>query len=195
SNAWQKSNFRLVCATNKNLRQAVEEGKFRQDLYFRISDCEYTVPSLDKRKEDIPLLVNHFLAGHFSGKQCPQIDKLVMEYLVQRPYPGNIRELKQLTQRIALKHLHHKKITIGEIPLNDRIGLQPAENVSLTGNIKDIIKTALLTGRDWWNIKDHISETAIQVALDLESNNKQKAAERLGVDVRTVQQYVRKKNA
>jgi transcriptional regulator with GAF, ATPase, and Fis domain len=195
SNTWQKTNFRLVCATNKNLRQAVEEGKFRQDLYFRISDCEYTVPSLQERKEDVPLLVNYFLTGLFAGKQCPQIDKLVMEYLVQRNYPGNIRELRQLTQRIALKHLHHKKITIGEIPLHDRVGLQPAENTPLSGNIKDIIKTALLTGKDWWNIKDHISETAIQVALDLEGNNKQKAAERLGVDVRTVQQYVKKKTS
>jgi transcriptional regulator with GAF, ATPase, and Fis domain len=56
-----------------------------------------------------------------------------------------------------------------------------------------LIRKALLTGENWWNLKDKISGTAIQVALELEQNNKLKAAERLGVDVRTVQQYVRKK--
>ena len=60
-------------------------------------------------------------------------------------------------------------------------------------SIKALIRNALLTGENWWNLKSRISETAIQVALDLEGNNKQKAAERLGVDVRTVQQYVKKK--
>lgn len=59
--------------------------------------------------------------------------------------------------------------------------------------MEGLIRKALLTGETWWKLKDKISETAIQVALDLEDNNKQKAAERLGVDVRTVQQYAKKK--
>jgi transcriptional regulator with GAF, ATPase, and Fis domain len=194
SNTWQKTNFRLVCATNKDLRKAMNEGRFRQDLYYRIADCEYHVPSLHERKEDIPAIVNYFLARQFTEETCPAVDKLVMDYLVQRNYPGNIRELKQLIQRIALKHVKHKKITIGEVPIDDRNSLTTGEK--LNGNMngmETLIRTALLTGENWWNLKNKISETAIQVALDLEGNNKQKAAERLSVDVRTVQQYVKRK--
>jgi transcriptional regulator with GAF, ATPase, and Fis domain len=194
SNNWQKTSFRLVCATNRNLKHAVAEGRFRQDLYFRISDCQFHVPALDERKEDIPVLVNYFLSKLFDEKKCPELDKPVIEYLVKRKYPGNIRELKQLVNRLALKHVEHRKITIGEVPAEDRF----ADDTEKTNNnghdsIESIIRKALLTGEDWWKLKDRISETAIQVALDLEENNKQKAAERLGVDVRTVQQYVKKK--
>jgi transcriptional regulator with GAF, ATPase, and Fis domain len=192
SNTWQKTAFRLVCATNCDLRKAVTEGRFRQDLYFRIAGCECTVPELSSRKDDVPCLVSHFLSKLFSEGQCPEVDKAVMDYLVQRDYPGNVRELKQLVQRIAIKHVQHKKITIGEVPEKERnqyCGHKVRNNVE---GIEEAIRKALLTGEDWWNLKGRISETAIRVALDLENNNKQKAAERLGVDVRTVQQYVKK---
>jgi transcriptional regulator with GAF, ATPase, and Fis domain len=194
SNSWQKTSFRLVCATNRNLQHEVEKGSFRQDLFFRISDSQFHVPSLAERREDIPALASHFLSMLFDEKKCPQLDRAVTEYLVNRHYPGNIRELRQLVQRLALKHTDHNKITIGEVPVNDRIqlnGICQAENNH--DGIETLIRKALLTGQDWWKLKDKISETAIQVALDLENNNKQKAAERLGVDVRTVQQYVKKK--
>jgi transcriptional regulator with GAF, ATPase, and Fis domain len=194
SNTWQKSSFRLVCATNKDLAKSVEQGHFRQDLYYRIADCAFRVPSLQERKDDIPLLVNSFLGGTFPEGKRPQMDKLVMDYLTQRNYPGNVRELKQLMQRIALKHVEHKRITIGEVPLGDRAQLCAGEKPqAVLDGMSGLIRNALLTGENWWNLKNRISETAIQVALDLEGNNKQKAAERLGVDVRTVQQYTKKK--
>lgn len=193
SNTWQKTNFRLVCATNKDLRKAVAKGRFRQDLYYRIADCEYIVPSLQERKEDIPLLVDCFLSLLIPDKK-PIVDKLVMDYLVQRNYPGNIRELKQLVQRIALRHVQHKKISIGDVPVGDRPHVCAGNKTNgHSDSMKALIRNALLTGETWWNLKTTISETAIQVALDLEGNNKQKAAERLSIDVRTVQQYVKKK--
>jgi transcriptional regulator with GAF, ATPase, and Fis domain len=194
SNAWQKTDFRLIAATNKDLRKLVDEGRFRQDLYFRIADCEFRLPPLRERKDDIPALVDYFFSKLFAVNKRPVVDKLVMEYLVQRNYPGNVRELKQLVQRIALKHVEHKNITIGEVPAEDRKQFCTAEYVHTPAeDMQTIIRKALLTGEDWWKLKDRISETAIQVALDLESNNKQKAADRLGVDVRTVQQYVKRK--
>ena len=191
SNTWQKTNFRLICATNRDLRKAMNEGRFRQDLYYRIADCEYRLPSLNERKEDVPALVNYFLSKQFPETNCPVVDKPVMDYLVQREYPGNVRELKQLVQRIALKHVGHKSITIGEVPQDDRNVLS-SEKSNGSNGMDAIIRKALLTGESWWDLKNKISETAIHVALELESNNKQKAAERLGVDVRTVQQYVKK---
>jgi transcriptional regulator with GAF, ATPase, and Fis domain len=193
SNTWQKTNFRLVCATNKDLRELMLEGKFRADLYYRIADFEYYMPSLKERIDDIPELVAYFLLKLFPGTDCPQTDKLVMDYLVRRDYPGNIRELKQLVQRIALKHTGHRMITIGEVPTNERcFTKEQGEAIVITG-LDALIRKSLLTGDDWWKLKDKISETAIKVALDIEKNNKQKAAERLGVDVRTVQQYVKKR--
>ncbi|MEO6550338.1 MAG: sigma 54-interacting transcriptional regulator [Ferruginibacter sp.] len=193
SNTWQKTNFRLVCATNKNLQKEVEEGRFRQDLYFRIADCEYLVPALHQRKDDIPDLVRTFLSQIFAGKKCPEPDKPVMDYLVNRDYPGNVRQLRQLVQRIALKHVHHKKITIGEVPESDRYMYSAVKDAASIRDLETIIRKALLTGEDLWKLKDRLSETAIQVALDIEHNNKQKAAELLGVDVRTVQQHVKRR--
>jgi transcriptional regulator with GAF, ATPase, and Fis domain len=192
SNTWQKSSFRLVCATNKEL--ANPGCHFRQDLYYRIADCAFRVPSLQERKEDIPLLVNHFLDGSFPEGKRPQMERLVMDYLTKKDYPGNVRELKQLVQRIVLRHVGHKRITIGEVPMGDRAQLCAGEKPQVVSDgMSGLIRNALLTGENWWNLKNRISETAIQVALDLEGNNKQKAAERLGLDVRTVQQYTKKK--
>lgn len=194
SNVWQKTNFRLVCATHRDLTAFVSEGRFRQDLFYRISDCQFRVPSLEERKDDIPLLVNHFLSKLFAGSNCPELDKPVLEYLLKRKYPGNIRELRQLIQRLALKHVEHKKITIGELSAIDRTGFNlHEEQIPKSNGVDTFIRKALLAGENWWNLKNKISETAIEVALDLESNNKQKAAERLGLDVRTVQQYVKKR--
>ncbi len=194
SNNWQKTNFRLLSATNKDLRQAVQQGRFRQDLYYRIADCEFHVPSLKERKEDIPELVDHFLTALFSGINTPVMDKLVMKCVIDREFPGNIRELKQLVKRIALRHVAHKQITIGEVPPEDRFyNPEKTPCTGSPGNMQDVIRKALLTGENWWNLKNKISEAAIAIALDIEHNNKQKAAERLGVDVRTVQQYVKRK--
>lgn len=196
SNTWQKSSFRLICATNKDLVKEVGSGRFRQDLYFRLADFELRVPPLRDRREDIPLLVESFLATFFPGPQQPRMDKLVMDYMTRKDYPGNVRELRQLVQRIALKHVDHNTITIGEVPPCDRAPI-PADAGEKPGSCSDgirtLIRNALLTGENWRNLKNRIAETAIQVALDLEANNKQRAADRLGVDVRTVQQYAKKK--
>src|SRR5690606_3485608 len=136
---------------------------------------------------DIPCLVNYFLTKLFpTVKPTPVPDKTVLDYLIRLDYPGNVRQLKQLLQRIALKHVDHKKITIGEVPLTDRLIKCNADKDTID-NLEGLIRKVLLTGEDLWLLKDKISETAIRVALELENNNKQKAAERLGVDVRTVQ--------
>jgi transcriptional regulator with GAF, ATPase, and Fis domain len=194
SNCWQKTSFRLVCATNRNLEDLVNEGKFRKDLFFRIADYQFHVPRLEDRRDDIPLLVKHFLLKFFNKDNCPHPDKSVLDYLLKRKYPGNIRELKQLVQRLSLKHIEHKKITIGEVPPDDRNALCADINPIEKAGIDVLIRKALLTGENWRSLKNKFSEIAIQVALELEYNNKQKAAERLGVDVRTVQQYVKKKS-
>ncbi len=193
SNQWQKTAFRLVCATHRNLRMQVEQNIFRQDLFFRISDFEFNVPTLADRKEDIPLLANYFLKQFTKEDELPQFDDNIMDFLMQRHYPGNVRELRQLLQRIALRHVRHKKITIGELPVEERdqnisTGILPQIN-----SLDNVVRQMILNGENYNSIKDKAGMAAFEAAIEISSGNKQKAAERLGVDVRTVQLGVKKK--
>ncbi len=194
SNTWQKTNFRLVCATHRNLRQQINEKHFRQDLFYRISDVEFTVPSLNERKEDIPLLANYFLKQFSKGNEVAAFDDNVLDFLKHRAYPGNIRELRQLIQRITLQHVQHKKITIGEIPLDERKNAcHQQQHLQHENSLDDIVKQMILKGDNYNGIKEKIGSAAFEAAIDICGGNKQKAAERLGVDVRTVQLGVKKK--
>ncbi len=95
---------RIVAATNKDLREEVRTGKFRQDLYFRLAVFPITIPPLRERKEDIPVLVKHFLK-EFAGKRNTApltIEDDAMDVLVSHPWPGNVRELKNIMQQLSL---------------------------------------------------------------------------------------------
>jgi transcriptional regulator with GAF, ATPase, and Fis domain len=193
SNTWQKTNFRLVCATHRNLRKQVEENKFRQDLFFRISDFEFQVPALQERKEDIPLLANFFFKQFSKEKEVAEFDNNVMDFLKQREYPGNVRELRQLLQRIALRHVRHKKITIGEVPAEERAHWVCAKTPYEYDSLGNVVKQLILNGENYNTIKDKAGLAAFEAAIEISGGNKQKAAERLGIDVRTVQLGLKKK--
>jgi len=92
--------FRLVCATNRDLETEVEAGRFRQDLLFRINVLKLALPPLRERQGDIPLLWHHFTRLH-AGEDLASEPSL-MEALETRPWPGNVRELKNLNQRLVL---------------------------------------------------------------------------------------------
>ncbi|MDY0045320.1 MAG: sigma 54-interacting transcriptional regulator, partial [Syntrophales bacterium] len=96
-----RSDFRLLTATNRDLKKEVQAGRFRQDLYYRLNIFPIHVPPLRERKEDIPLLVEYFLktcaAKH--GKQAKKITKSEMEKLLAYDWPGNVRELENLIER------------------------------------------------------------------------------------------------
>lgn len=96
-------NFRLITSTNENLHRLIEEKKFRDDLYYRISVIELYIPGLDKRLEDIPLLIQYFLAN-FNEKyhEKKTIDADALEYLSTCHYSGNVRELRNLVERMLL---------------------------------------------------------------------------------------------
>lgn len=94
---------RIIAATNVNLRKAIAEGKFREDLYYRLNIIPIEIPSLRSRKEDIPPLVMDFIK-QFNGKyaQKKRIQKDAVQVLMEYEWPGNIRELKNITERIML---------------------------------------------------------------------------------------------
>ncbi|HLI63880.1 MAG TPA: sigma-54 dependent transcriptional regulator [Terriglobales bacterium] len=96
-----KVDFRTVAATNKDLEQLIEEGKFRPDLYYRLNVFHIEMPPLRERREDIPLLVNHFVRkfSQEMGKRITRISPAAMNLLQQNNWPGNVRELENAVER------------------------------------------------------------------------------------------------
>lgn len=99
-----KSDFRLISATNKDLQLEIESNRFRSDLFYRINVIPIEVPSLRKRKDDIPLLVNHFIQETVSinGLQDKQVTEELMNIFINYEWPGNVRQLKNIVERMVV---------------------------------------------------------------------------------------------
>ena len=97
-------NVRVVAATNKNLQKEIEKGAFREDLYHRLSVIVIKVPSLDQRKSDTPLLINHFLEKISSETAMPrkEFSPEAVSMLMEKDWPGNIRELRNVVERLLI---------------------------------------------------------------------------------------------
>jgi len=96
--------FRLLCATNKDLKKAIEKGEFREDLFYRISTIAIEIPPLRNRKEDLPELIRFFFEKSSTDLDCvvERIEDGVMESLINYDYPGNVRELKNIIERLVV---------------------------------------------------------------------------------------------
>jgi len=92
--------IRVVCATKVSLFQLVQQGRFREDLYYRLNIIPITVPPLRDRKEDIPMLIDHFIDKHNKGKKTAEIKPDQLEKMMQYSWPGNVRELENTIQRM-----------------------------------------------------------------------------------------------
>lgn len=144
-----KVDVRLVAATSRNLEESVANGKFREDLYYRLNVVPLFLPPLRERKEDIPVLVDYFLTKYNeeNGKFV-NITSGVLNVLVNYEWPGNVRELENTVERMVVMS-SGKELTVSDIPLNirddslrSRYGLQMKEGLSST--IADIEKTKVL---------------------------------------------------
>ena len=100
----QKTDVRVIAATNRELLEFAEKGKFRQDLYYRLSTVPIRVPALRDRKEDIPLLFRKFVVDFAERyKTNPvQLDEQARNLLINHPFPGNVRELKNLAEQVSV---------------------------------------------------------------------------------------------
>ncbi|QHS11221.1 sigma-54-dependent Fis family transcriptional regulator [Sinimarinibacterium sp. NLF-5-8] len=96
-----RADFRLVCATHKPLREMVESGTFREDLYYRISAFPIRLPALRERREDLPLLIKTLLE-RLAGHAAPRVDHDALALLLRYDYPGNVRELRNILERARL---------------------------------------------------------------------------------------------
>jgi DNA-binding NtrC family response regulator len=99
-----KTDVRIIAATNRNLADEIRNGRFREDLYYRLNVFPITLPPLRERKEDIPLLVDHFVAKFNKkiGKKIETVSKETMDKLQQHQWPGNVRELESVIERAAI---------------------------------------------------------------------------------------------
>ena len=111
----RRTDVRVVCATNADLRAMVEEKTFREDLFYRINIINLHLPPLRDRREDIPLLVDHFLrmACEANGLPPVSVSTEAIDYLQTLPFPGNIRELKNLVERTLLMKPHPQPLSKG----------------------------------------------------------------------------------
>jgi DNA-binding NtrC family response regulator len=99
-----KTDVRIIAATNRNLAEEVKNGRFREDLYYRLNVFPLTMPPLRQRKEDIPLLVNHFVNkfNHKIGKKIETVSKGTLNILQEYHWPGNVRELESVIERAVI---------------------------------------------------------------------------------------------
>ena len=161
SNNSMEVDIRLICATNMNLHQMVKDGKFRQDLLYRINTVEITIPPLTERGDDIPMLANHFL-NHYSKKYRKDVLSIsadAMTKLKKYPWPGNVRELQHSIERALI--------------MADSSTLQGSDFLfSRKGNDAVNVDTLNL---------DEVEKAAVAKAIQLHNGNISKAAEELGL--------------
>ena len=166
-----KVDVRLIAASNKDLRAEVQKGIFREDLYYRIYVVPIHIPPLRERREDIPLLIEHFLKKFRVKfkKEIPFLSEETMRQLIDYHYPGNVRELEHLIERAYLLSANHF-IQPEDIPL-------VIDNIDERENpLYDLpYKKAMIIAQN--NVEKKILTRAISEA----SNNCQKAAQKLGI--------------
>jgi len=134
---------RIVAATNRDLTQAVEVGQFREDLFYRLNVVRINVPPLSQRREDLPVLVAHFVKKYAAevGRSAPQVDKQAMELIYSHSWPGNVRELENAIERAVI--LAGDVITSGDLPLEIRPDQEAAatelpRDLSLNDALEDL---------------------------------------------------------
>jgi transcriptional regulator with GAF, ATPase, and Fis domain len=185
-NVWHRTRFRLVAATNRDLIEEERRGAFRRDFYHRIAAWRCHLPSLRERTGDVLPLARHFLARFTPGGSPPDMDRVVQDFLLGREYPGNVRELRQLAEQLAHRHVGPGAITVGEVPPEEWALCAGAETWA-DGAFEQCLHRALVNGVGLKEITGVARETAIRVALRNAGDNLQQASRALGVTDRALQ--------
>ncbi|MEZ6118352.1 MAG: sigma-54 dependent transcriptional regulator [Pirellulaceae bacterium] len=165
-----QSDARIISATNKNIQELIEDGSFREDLYYRLNVIPIDIPSLRQRKEDIPLLVEHFLQLFCQRHQRPpkRFASAALQALVAFAWPGNIRQLRNLIERLVVT------VTSSTIEPSDL----PTE---ILPDTVDSAAPRLLS-----EVVEEAEKKAIQEALATHGFHREQTAKAIGVSVRTL---------
>jgi transcriptional regulator with GAF, ATPase, and Fis domain len=185
-NTWHQTDFRLICATNRDLWQAVTHGTFRSDLYYRLAGATCKLPPLRDRVEDILPLTRYFMQQLRPQEEPPALNELVRAYLLNREYPGNVRDLKQVVSRMMYRHVGVGPITVGAIPEEERSVVTSGLGWC-DGSLERTLRRALALGVGLKAISRAITEATIRIVVDDEDGNLQRAARKLGVTDRALQ--------
>ncbi|MBX7151957.1 sigma 54-interacting transcriptional regulator [bacterium] len=186
SNTWLKTEFRLICATHRDLEAEVRAGRFRQDLYHRIGQWTLRMPSLHERREDIPFLMEHFINESNASALPSGIEDLVVQMIGGLEFPGNIRQLKHLTQRMIDNYVGPGPLTLGDLPDDIRASVRSAASSPWCGNdFVESIRHAIRSGVQLKEIGRTAENIAIQIAMENGQTNR--AADMLGVTPRALQ--------
>jgi two-component system response regulator PilR (NtrC family) len=182
-----QADIRVIAATNQDLTRLVSEGRFREDLYYRINVIPIVLPPLRDRREDIPLLAEHFLAKYAEqmGKGITAISRTAMDLLVAHDWPGNIRELENVIERA---------VALEATPTVLPDSLPPAIRGEVPRPVAGSIDALPESGFD---LEAHVKEIErgyIAEALKRAGGVQVKAAELLGMSFRSFRYYVKKYN-
>jgi two-component system response regulator PilR (NtrC family) len=178
----RKADVRVIAATNQNLKQMVEQGKFREDLYYRLNVIKITLPPLRNRKEDIPLLADYFIKKYseINSKIIETIDKTALELLTNYKWPGNIRELEHLIESMVVLS-DEKVLTLKDIPAEIKVGEEP-----------DISNILELDGTPLKEKIEELKRYLIIKALNKTGGVQNKAAKILGLKPTTLSEIIKR---
>ena len=173
----QKVDLRVVSATNRDIRQMVTEGRFQEDLYYRLNVIPIHIPPLRERREDIPLLVEHFIRKHAqrAGKRIDGIEPAVLQALEAAEWPGNVRELENTVERAVV-------MSPGAIIGPDVVRLLGVASTPTAG----LPSMSLRQNLDW------AERESVRRALESANGVKKDAAEIMGISQRALSYYLAK---
>ncbi len=169
--------MRLIAATNRDLRAEVLAGRFREDLFYRLSSIQIRIPSLSERLEDIPLLVQFFLKKYNEayGKKIAGLTRRAQAVLLQHPWPGNVRELENVISSACITATGDF-IDLADLP----------EHLQHRG-----ARTA--QGDEWRPLSlDEVRKVHIQRVLDMCQGNRLRAAQILGIGRTSLYRYLKR---
>ncbi|HEY0077537.1 MAG TPA: sigma-54 dependent transcriptional regulator [Pyrinomonadaceae bacterium] len=181
STAPQRIDARIICATNRDLEREVAEGRFREDLFYRLNVIEVHLPPLRERREDIPLLVRHFITRTAREQQQPEkpIEPQAMSGLINYSWPGNVRELQNAVERAFT--LSGERIDIDSLPPRVRESASGAQTVRDPDGLRPTL--------------DEIERRYIFETLASVNQDKARAANILGIDLSTLYRKLKRYDA
>jgi len=180
--------IRLVTATNRDLRAWVSEGRFREDLFFRLDVVNITLPPLRERLDDLPLLCAHFIDEFASrnGKSITGISADAVDLLAGYRWPGNIRELRNTLEKMVVL-ARGDRLGLRDVPLNIRQAVRGSESITATPRP---LRSAVASSGVGHSLADTEKAMILQ-AIEQQGGNRTKAAEVLGISRRTLHRKLR----
>ena len=179
---------RIIAATNKDLRQEVKDGRFREDLFYRLNVLNLHLPPLRERKDDIPLLINHFIKKYAKQLNNPDLDirPEVVRLLCEQPWEGNVRELENVIERASIL-CNNNWIELADVQLENRDDkASPAIEINFDPENMEMAEARLP------DMLGAIEEKLLRNALEKAGNVQTRAAKALGI-TKSLLQYKMKK--